>query len=259
MKISPIITEIRDRVGHVVLSRPEKRNALNPEMVEELKNSLSKMIENEEIRVILIRSEGNVFCSGADLQHLEQMRDNSYAENLEDSKSLKGLFELIYRYPKPVVAAVQGHALAGGCGLVNVCDFAFSVPEAKFGFTEVSIGFVPAIVAYFVIEKIGAGKARELLLSGRLIAAEEALRIGMLAGVVEASRLLGHAEAFCIQLATSNSAQAIAQTKKLLAEFKGLDLTASLEQAAVVNAKARETRDCKEGIAAFLKKEKKEW
>jgi methylglutaconyl-CoA hydratase len=259
MKSSPIVTEIKDRVGHIILNRPEKRNALNPGMIEGLKACLTQFIQEDSVRIILIRSEGKVFCSGADLQHLEQMRDNSYAENLEDSNSLRGLFEMIYRCPKPVVAAVQGHALAGGCGLVNVCDFAFAVPEAKLGFTEVSIGFVPAIIAYFVIEKIGAGRARELFLSGRLITGEEALRIGMLAGVVEASLLKEHTEAFCIQMARSNSAQALAQTKELLADLKGLGFMESLELAAIVNAKARSTRDCQEGIAAFLMKEKKEW
>ncbi|WP_114749550.1 enoyl-CoA hydratase/isomerase family protein [Pleomorphovibrio marinus] len=259
MKTSPIVTEIDNRVGHLVLNRPDKRNALNPEMIERMKHALKGFVDNENVRVILIRSEGKVFCSGADLMHLQKLKDYSYEENLEDSLALKALFDTIHRSSKVIVAAVQGHALAGGCGLVNVCDFAFSVPEAKFGFTEVSIGFVPAIVAPYVNEKIGHGKARQLLLSGRIIEAKEALEIGMLSGIVQANSLQEHAQSFCVQLAKTNSPQALAQTKELLADLVGLGLYESLEKAAQVNARARNTVDCQQGIAAFLKKEKKEW
>ncbi|HWA36104.1 MAG TPA: enoyl-CoA hydratase/isomerase family protein, partial [Cyclobacteriaceae bacterium] len=160
---------VADRVGYITLNRPEKRNALNQEMVSELEAAFQKASSDDSAKVIVLRARGEAFCAGADLGYLQQLQKYSYEENLADSSHLKELFFLIYTLNKVVIAEVQGAALAGGCGLAAVCDFVFTVPEAKFGYTEVKIGFIPAIVTVFLLRKIGESRAKELLLSGSLI------------------------------------------------------------------------------------------
>jgi len=149
---------VEDRVGYISLNRPEKRNALSYEMVTELKQAFNNAEEDESCKVIILQAEGKVFCAGADLAYLQQLQNNTYEENLEDSTHLMELFKQIYTSSKIVIAKVHGHAIAGGCGLATVCDFSFTVPEAKFGYTEVKIGFIPAIVKVFLLRKIGEGK-----------------------------------------------------------------------------------------------------
>ncbi|WP_143959922.1 enoyl-CoA hydratase/isomerase family protein [Litoribacter populi] len=254
-----ITTEIKDRIGYITLNKPEKRNALNAEMVADLKKALNKMAASDKAKVIVIRAAGKVFCSGADLASLQALQSNTYEENLQDSKSLKELFHLIYTLPKVVIAEIQGHALAGGCGLATVCDFSFSVPEAKFGYTEVRIGFVPAIVKVFLLRKIGEGKSKELLLGADLIEAETAKDYGLINTVVEAENLTSEVYDFAQKLINQNSGHAMGLTKQMIAEVQGMDLTEGLEHAAKINAKARGTEDCQKGIAAFLNKEKINW
>ena len=169
------------------------------------------------------------------------------------------MFLNIYTHPKVVIAQVQGHALAGGCGLASICDWVFSVPEAKFGYTEVRIGFIPALVSVFLLRKLGEGAARELLLSGELIAAERAQAIGLINRVVSADKLEAEVNDFASRLIASNSADSMKLTKKLIAEVQGMNLTQALQHAAESNAYARGTNDCKRGIEAFLNKEKIIW
>jgi methylglutaconyl-CoA hydratase len=247
------------RVAYITLNRPEKRNALSFEMVSELKKAFKKAEEDVEAKVIVLQASGESFCAGADLAYLQQLQTNTLQQNHEDSSHLKELFFQIYTLPKVVIASVQGHALAGGCGLASVCDFSIAVPGAKFGYTEVKIGFIPAIVMYFLVKKIGEGKARELLLSGDLITAEQATQIGLINQVVEAEKLQEHVSKLAQQLITQNSAQAMATTKKMLATISGSDVNSALAYAAAMNAEARATTDCKKGIAAFLAKEKISW
>ncbi|MBT0811479.1 enoyl-CoA hydratase/isomerase family protein [Litoribacter ruber] len=254
-----ITTEIKDRIGYITLNKPEKRNALNADMVADLKKALNKMAATDKAKVIVIRAAGKVFCSGADLASLQALQSNTYEENLQDSKSLKELFHLIYTLPKVVIAEIQGHALAGGCGLATVCDFSFSVPEAKFGYTEVRIGFVPAIVKVFLLRKIGEGKSKELLLGAELIEAEVAKDYGLINTVVEAENLASEVYDFAQKLINQNSGLAMGLTKQMIAEVQGMDLADGLEHAAKINAKARGTEDCQKGIAAFLNKEKITW
>jgi methylglutaconyl-CoA hydratase len=187
------------------------------------------------------------------LQHL------SYEENLADSTYLKDLYLQMYSFPKIIIASVQGHALAGGCGLVTVCDFVFAVPEAKFGYTEVKIGFVPAIVMTFLLRKIGESRAKSLLLTGNLIGAKEAQNIGLVNEVIEAANLSATVRLFATSLIENNSAVAMSSTKLLMNEVQNLQLSEALQAAAVSNAQARGTADCKKGIAAFLNKEKIVW
>lgn len=251
--------EIKNRLGYITLNRPDKRNALSYEFVAELKQAFDQLKDKKEAKVIILRAEGKAFCAGADLAYIQGLQNNTYEENLEDSNHLKELFYQIYTYPKVIIAQVQGHALAGGCGLATVCDFSFTVPEAKFGYTEVKIGFIPAIVKVFLLRKIGEGKAKELLLSGQLYSAEQAQAFGLVNKVVPAEELVNHVEEFAQQLITNNSGQSMAFTKQMIAEVQEKGLEEGLQYAAEQNAKARASEDCKKGIAAFLNKEAPSW
>ncbi len=179
--------------------------------------------------------------------------------NLADSEHLARLFAAIYTHPKPIVAKVNGHAIAGGCGLAAVCDFALVAEPAKLGFTEVRIGFVPAIVAVFVMRKLGEASARDLLLRGHLISASEAARIGLTTRAVPVDQLDAETDALCTELATETSGSAIALTKQLLADVQGMGLNEGVRTAARMNALARATDDCRAGVAAFLGKTDPPW
>lgn len=255
----PILTDIKDRIGYVTLNRADKRNALNSEMVSEMKEALKSFAENSDVKVVVIKAEGSTFCAGADLGYLQQLQANTYEENLEDSRSLKELFHLIYTFPKVVIAQIQGHALAGGCGLATVCDFSFAVAEAKFGYTEVKIGFIPAIVKVFLLRKIGEGKAKQLLLDGDLISADEAMHMGLINWVVSADELEEKVYAYAQKLIRQNSGQSMRLTKEMIAFVQEKSLEEGLDYAAQMNAKARGTEDCQKGIASFLNKEKLSW
>jgi methylglutaconyl-CoA hydratase len=248
-----------NRIGYITLNRPEKRNALNQELVNDLSKAFQQAASDEAVKVIVLRANGEAFCAGADLGYLQQLQKFTYEENLADSRNLMALYTLIYSLPKVVIAQVEGHALAGGSGLVTVCDFAFAVPEAKFGYTEVRIGFVPAIVSAFLIRKIGEGKARELLLSGRLITADEAVEIGMISRRVAKDKIAEEVDALAQQLISTASGQSLAVTKTLIDQVQGRPLAEALDLAAQENAKARATDDCKKGIDAFLNKKDLKW
>jgi methylglutaconyl-CoA hydratase len=251
--------DIKDRIGYITLNRPEKRNALSFEFVGELKQAFAQLKEDDSAKVIVLRAEGKAFCAGADLAYIQSLQGNTYEENLEDSNHLKELFYEIYTYPKVVIAEIQGHALAGGCGLATVCDFSYTVPHAKFGYTEVKIGFIPAIVKVFLLRKIGEGKSKELLLSGKLYEANDAQKMGLVNEVVEAEKLSETVYEFAQQLVQNNSGQSMAFTKQMIAKVQEKGLEEGLQYAAEQNAKARASDDCKKGIAAFLNKETPIW
>ncbi|MDX1627803.1 MAG: enoyl-CoA hydratase-related protein [Fulvivirga sp.] len=250
--------ESKERIGYITLNRPEKRNALSYEVVSELKQAFTQADQDEGAKVIVLRANGKAFCAGADLAYIQQLQNNTYEENVEDSNHLKELFEQIYTMQKVVIAQIQGHAIAGGCGLATVCDFGFTVPEAKFGYTEVRIGFVPAIVKVFLLRKIGEMKAKELLLTGELIDAEEAKKFQLVNQVVEGN-LESKVEDFAQMLITKNSGQSMGLTKQMIAHVQNLDLNEGLNYAAEMNARARAKEDCKKGIASFLDKKPISW
>lgn len=254
-----VIYEVRERIGFITLNRPEKRNALNKQVVSELKSLLAKAEADEKVKVVVLRANGETFCSGADLQSLQELQHFSYKENIEDSMNLKELLLQIYTLKKVVIAQVQGHALAGGCGLATVCDFVFAAPHVKMGYTEVKIGFVPALVMVFLIRKIGEQKARRLLLSGDLISGDEAVRMELVNQLVEKDLLPDFVLDFARKLIENNSTQSMELTKQMIARVQSLSLHESLEYAASMNAQARETADCKRGVAAFLNKNTLRW
>ncbi len=251
--------EVTERVGYITLARAEKRNALNHEVVSELKRAFATAEDDENCKVVVLRAEGKVFCAGADLEYIQQLQKNDYHENLLDSTHLMELFRLIYTLKKVVIAQVHGHAIAGGCGLAAICDFGFTVPEAKFGYTEVKIGFIPAIVKVFLLRKIGEARAKQLLLTGDLISAEEAERYGLVNYVVPAPELEARVFAFAQKLCTENSRQSMEVTKEMIARVQGMGLEDGLQYAAEMNAVARSSEDCQRGIAAFLNKEALKW
>jgi methylglutaconyl-CoA hydratase len=250
---------VQDRIGFITLNRPEKRNALSYELVADLKEAFEQAENDKEVKVVVLKANGEAFCAGADLTYLQQLQKFSYEENLQDSNHLKELFLKIYTYPKVVIAQVQGHALAGGCGLATVCDFTYAVPEAKFGYTEVKIGFIPAIVTVFLLRKIGEAKSKELLLSGDLISAEHALQMGLIHKVITREKLEMEVNNLALKLAKENSGQSMKLTKQMIASVQSESIVDALNYAAEMNARARGTEDCKRGIAAFLNKEKLSW
>ncbi len=254
-----IRTEVKGRIGYITLNRPEKRNALNYEFVSELKKAFTAFGTTDEVKIIVLKANGNVFSAGADLSYLQQLQTNSYEENLEDSGHLKDLFYQIYTHDKIIIAQIEGHAIAGGCGLATVCDFCFSTEEALFGYTEVKIGFIPAIVLVFLIRKIGEAKAKELLLTGKLIKSSEALKVNLINEIVDKKIIGDFVKNFADNLCKEASGESLKLTKTMIGQVQEKTLEQALSYAAEMNAQARSTIDCKKGIHSFLAKEKLVW
>jgi len=250
---------IQEGIGTITLNRADKRNALNGEVVRNLTEKFKSAEQSDDVKVLILKARGEAFCAGADLAYLQELQKNSHQENLEDSHQLKQLFSTIYHLKKVVIAEVQGHAIAGGCGLVTVCDFCFSVPHALFGYTEVRIGFIPALVMAFLIRKIGDQRARSLLLSGDLIEAGEARELGIVNRVVEQGKLEPFTQDFARRLIKLNSKDSMAMTKEMIADVQDRSLEDALIYAAEMNARARSGRDCVKGINAFLNKKPPHW
>jgi methylglutaconyl-CoA hydratase len=240
------------------MNRPEKRNALNPTMMEELTRALKAAGDDPCCEVLLLTGAGEAFCAGLDLEHLETLGAKSPQEHRADSERIASLLRTLYDTPKPTIAAVNGAAIAGGMGLATICDFTLASPEAKFGYTEVKIGFVPAIVSAFLRGQIGDKRARDLLLTGRLIKAQEAFELGLVTRVVPEAELMGEARALAKKL-TCNSPAAMQATKRLLSQHAHHHLDEEVEAAIVANVEARTTEDFKEGVRAFLEKRRPDW
>jgi methylglutaconyl-CoA hydratase len=207
------------KIRTIRLNRPDKRNALNAELVTALKEALAAAAEDSDVRVVVLTGNGSAFSAGADLASLKSLRDASPLENEQDSRHLAELFRQIYRHPKPVIAQVNGHAIGGGCGLAAVCDFSVVAEGAKLGFSEVRIGFVPAIVMVFVRRKLGEASARDLLLRGRLVTAAQASEMGLMSRAVAAQRLDAQVQELADELATETSESAVALTKRMMAQL----------------------------------------
>lgn len=253
-----IIVSREGRNCTIFLNRPEKRNALNHQMVRELTEAFTQAREDKDIRTVILRAKGDHFCSGADVNYMRELRKFDLDKNIEDSVSLGRLFLLIYRYPKPVIAVVHGAAIAGGCGLATCCDFIYASENAIFGYPEVRIGFVAAMVSALLIRQVGERLARMLLLSGDKISAETALNLGLINQVCSPQSIDPAVDHLLERLA-KNSPLAMAKTKEILADSAMGCFQDELERLAVVNAQFRETSEFKEGIAAFLDKRKPTW
>jgi methylglutaconyl-CoA hydratase len=249
-----------DRIAEIVLSRPEKRNALDDVMVRELTDAFTTCNREQQTKVVVLKAEGDAFCAGADLTYLQRLSSFDFSQNQHDSQMLMKLFLLIYTLRKPVIGLIQGPAVAGGCGLATVCDFVLAAREtAVFGYPEVHIGFIPAIVLPFLIRRIGEARARELTLRGNTLTAEEAERIGLVTTCVPAIELQEHGRRLAEELIQKNSGSSMGLIKELLSRVHGLSTPDALDYAANLNALTRMTEDCKKGIEAFLKKEPQRW
>lgn len=254
-----ILFEIENRIATITLDRPEKRNALNPQLVAELQSAFKRAESDASVKVVILKSSADTFSAGADLAYLQQLQSNTYQQNLDDSIRLKMLFSTIYNLDKPVIAQVEGNAIAGGCGLATVCDIIFASPEAIFGYTEVKIGFIPALVAAFLLRRIGEGRTRELLLSGELISAETALKYGLINFIEEKNAIADAVKAYAEAMVDNTSSQSIKATKELLTRIQHLSVDESLNYSARANARARLNEDCKKGINSFLNKKTPKW
>jgi methylglutaconyl-CoA hydratase len=241
----------------ITLNRPHKRNALNPELIEELSVALHDA-ENCECGVVILTGAGPAFCAGLDLEHLQTLEAHTHEENRRDSENVARVLRTLYDFPKPVIAAVNGPAIAGGMGLATIPDFTLAVPEAKFGYTEVRIGFIPAIVASFLLRQIGEKRTRELLLTGKVIKAQDAMDLGLVTQVVPADDLIQSAQALA-QCLLQNSPQAMMAVKRLLAKHARRRLDEEIEDSILANATQRSTADFKEGIRAFLEHRRPDW
>jgi methylglutaconyl-CoA hydratase len=244
-------------VRTITLNRPERRNAMTPEMQMEFIAAMEEATASS-CRVVVFRGAGETFCSGLDLAALQGMNDKSAADHRAEAEQIARLLRTLYELPKPTIAEVRGAAIAGGAGLATICDFTLAVPAAKFGFTEVRIGFVPAVVSAFLAMQIGDKRARDLLLTGRLFDAEEAYRLGLVNEVVTPDEIAERVQELA-QVLAKNSPESLRATKHLLAAQNKAWLDGAIAQAMEANARARETVDFREGIAAFLEKRKPVW
>ena len=249
-----IRTEIKNNTAVIFLARPEKRNALHPDLVKSLKIRLIEFENDESIKSIIITGEGNTFCAGADLEYLKMLSGYSVLENQKDSKSLAELYLMLYEFPKPTIAAINGAAIAGGCGLASVCDFIIANPEkSEFGYPEVKIGFIPAIVSIFLIKKVGEGLAKQLLLEGELISGKRAYEIGFVNYLAE--NVLDEAIILSEKI-NSNSASSLKMTKTMINNISNLSAREAVEHCISLNTISRSTEDFKKGIESFLNKDK---
>jgi methylglutaconyl-CoA hydratase len=253
MEEKPVIYAVEGAVALITLNRPDKRNALNDAVVAALKDALRAADADERVRVAVITGAGADFCSGADLSALQKISEASIDENLEDARTLADLFALIRRVRVPVVAAVRGRALAGGCGLATACDIVLAARTARFGYPEVKIGFVPAMVMAILRRNVSEKRAFELATRGGEIGADEAERIGLVNRVFEDDAFETEVETY-VAAFERVSRSAVILTKRLLYQMDGLTFDAALFAGVDVNTIARMTDDCQRGIARFLKK-----
>ncbi|HZU22013.1 MAG TPA: enoyl-CoA hydratase-related protein [Terriglobales bacterium] len=257
MPYSTLALDINAFIATITLNRPEKRNAISYELISDLLGALDE-VKRQDAQVLIMTGAGKAFCSGMDLDNLAAITSRTPDENLKDSETMARLFRAIYEFPKPTIAAVNGPAIAGGSGIATMCDFTLAAPEAKFGYTEVRIGFVPAIVSTFLIWQIGEKRARDLLLTGRIIDALEAHRLGLVNEVLPQPDLMPRARALANEI-MQNSPSSVAATKALLLSYVKDSLERQVSQAVIDNARIRTTDDFREGITSFLEKRKPKW
>ncbi len=254
---STLLLDISGNLATLTLNRPDKRNAISAAMISELQSALDE-IEKSHARVGILTGSGKAFCAGMDLEMLAAIAQQSPSENQEDSRRMAKMFRRIWSFSKPLIAAVNGAALAGGCGIATLCDFTLAAPEAKFGYTEVKIGFLPAIVSVFLSRQIGEKRTRDLLLTGRILEPAEAKGIGLINEIVPAEKLMERAKELADILIAASPAS-VTRAKRLLTSAAAAGVDADLERAILENARIRCTPDFKEGLASFLEKRKPVW
>jgi methylglutaconyl-CoA hydratase len=257
---SDVLTvEWGERIVKIQMSRPDRRNALNAELVGALIDAIKRVGQSANARVIVLSGSGKVFSAGADLDALRTLQSATDVENLADSRRLAELFEAIRMCPVPIVAQVHGAAIAGGCGLAAACDITVADEQATFGFSEVRIGFVPAIILTYLRTRVSEAVLRKYLLTGLTFDGREAARIGLIAEAVPAKDLKRRVNEIADHVAFETSRSAVAMTKDLFLRMGEQHFAAALEQAIQANVKARSTDDCNAGVSAFLDKTDPPW
>ena len=242
----------------ITLNRPQVRNALSPELVTHFHTALDQVRERNDVAAVIVTGKGTAFCGGADLKVLREIAAQSVEQARQDSQNLMNFFRRIYEFPKPVIAAVNGPAMGGGCGLASVCDIVLAAEDAVFGYTEARVGFIPALVAVFLVRICGEKKARELLFTARVFSAQEAREIGLVNHVVAKDSLLDKARGLAQEISL-NSPTAVRLTKELMKDLQGLSLDKGLITALQMNTLIRTTEDFKEGVSGFLEKRPATW
>jgi len=248
-----IIYAVADGVARVTLNRPDKRNALDAEIIAEIRGALAEAAHDESARVVLLSGAGKDFCSGADLAALQRISEATVMENVADARHLADLFIEMRRHPRTIIAAVRGRALAGGCGLATACDMVLAAESAQFGYPEVNIGFIPAMVMAILRRSVSEKRAFELITMGKIITAAEAAGIGLINATFSDEGFEAGVEAAVKQLA-AKSASAVMLAKSLLYHMDGMTMETALEAGVQLNAITRMTEDCQRGVARFLKK-----
>jgi len=248
-----VLSETQDGVTRLTLNRPEKRNALDGELIGELRDAISHTVADVKCRVVLLTGAGKDYCSGADLAALERTAQVGVLENMDDARNMAELFLAMRHHPRPIVAAVQGRALAGGCGLATACDIILASESAQFGYPEVNIGFVPAMVMAILRRSVSEKAAFELVAGGEVIPAARAREIGLIHRIYPDENFAADVDAYVSPLA-GKSSSALMLSKRLLYHMDSISFEAALEAGVETNAIARMTEDCKRGVERFLKK-----
>ncbi|MBZ5523241.1 MAG: enoyl-CoA hydratase/isomerase family protein [Acidobacteriia bacterium] len=248
-----VLFEINAGIARITLNRPDKRNALNGELISELKHAVAEAAHDPQCRVVLLTGAGTDFCSGADLAGLEKTATADVLDNMADARAMAELFLAMRNHPRPIVAAVQGRALAGGCGLATACDIILAAESAQFGYPEVNIGFVPAMVMAILRRSVSEKAALELVVTGQSVSAARAQELGLIHHVYPDDRFAAEVNAYVTHLA-ARSASAVMLSKRLLYQMDSMSFEAALEAGVEINAIARMTEDCRKGMERFLKK-----
>ncbi len=256
MSYNKILIEELTQTKIIILNRPEKRNSLDEEMIAELTDAFQNFSEDKETKSIILRGAGENFCSGLYLDYLQKISGYDILQNREDSKKFKDLLLSIYNCKKPVIAMVDGYALAGGCGIASACDLIIASDRAQFGYTEVKIGFIPAIVMIFLLKRVSEAHAKDLLLTSRFISGEEAYRIGLINYLTPHSKLESAAKVLCEDF-NKLPMSSLSLTKEMFRNVSSMSFESALEYAVDLNAITRMTEECKNGVKNFLNKNKK--
>jgi methylglutaconyl-CoA hydratase len=250
---SKILYSLSAGVARVTLNRPDKRNALDAEIINEVKDALERAAASKEARVVVLSGAGKDFCSGADLAALQRISEATVMENVADARNFAEMFIAMRRHPVPIVAAVRGRALAGGCGLATACDIILASETAQFGYPEVNIGFIPAMVMAVLRRSVSEKRAFELITGGEIISSKTAADIGLINRVFPDDEFESKVEEYITRMA-SKSQSAVSLAKNLLYQMDGMTFETALEAGVQLNAITRMTEDCRRGIDRFLKK-----
>lgn len=257
MSYTTLKLELEGEIGIITLNRPDKRNAISPAMIDDLLAALDEA-ERGPARVVVLTGAGKAFCAGMDLEALRELATQTQEQHVANAERMGKMFYRVYSFPKPLIAAVNGAAIAGGTGLATLADFTLAVPEAKFGYTEARIGFLPAVVSVFLLRQVGEKITRELLLTGKIFDAAEAHRLGLVTQLVPQQKLMESARELAQSLIAS-SPTSLRLTKRIILRWNEGDIERDLAIAIRESAEIRRTADFREGLASFLEKRKPEW